>query len=45
LETLIKKYGFPFEDFITHKFKLEEFEKAFNILKEGKCGKVLIKVL
>lgn len=27
---------------ITHKFKLEEFEKGFQLMKEGKCGKVIL---
>jgi len=25
---------------LTHKFKLEEFEKAFNLMETGNCGKI-----
>ncbi len=27
---------------ITHKFKLEEYEKAFDLMKSGNCGKVVM---
>lgn len=27
---------------ITHKFKLEEFEKGFELMKSGNCGKILL---
>ncbi|MFH1442526.1 MAG: L-threonine 3-dehydrogenase [Candidatus Micrarchaeota archaeon] len=27
---------------ITHKFKLEEYEKAFELMKSGQCGKVVM---
>ncbi len=27
---------------ITHEFKMEEFEEAFEIMKEGKCGKMIL---
>ncbi len=43
LEEFIKHFGFPFEEFITHRFKLEEFENAFETLKKGNCIKVLLK--
>lgn len=43
LEKLIEKFGFPFEEFITHRFGLEEYEEAFNILKKGDCVKILLK--
>ena len=29
---------------LTHEFPLEETEKAILVVKEGKCGKVIIKV-
>lgn len=43
LEKLIKKFGFPFEEFITHRFDLLNFDKAFETLKSGNCVKVLLK--
>lgn len=27
---------------ITHKFKLEDYEKGMNLMKEGKCGKIIL---
>jgi threonine 3-dehydrogenase len=27
---------------ITHKFKIEEYEKAFELMKSGNCGKVVL---
>lgn len=43
LEKYLNEFGFPFEDFITHKFKLEDFEEAFETLKSGNCGKIILK--
>jgi threonine 3-dehydrogenase len=42
LEKFLKKYGFPFQDFITHRFKIDNFEEAFETLKSGNCGKILL---
>src|SRR5579875_3654514 len=43
LEKLINEYGFPFEEFITHRFNLLEYDKAFEFLKKGTCIKVVLK--
>lgn len=38
----VQKKGFDLSKIITHKFKLEEFEKAFELIKTGKCGKIVL---
>jgi len=39
---LLKSGKVNLETIITHKFKLEEFEKAFELMKSGNCGKVVM---
>lgn len=34
----------PVEKIITHKFPLGEFQKGFDLMKQGKCGKVVLEV-
>lgn len=34
----------PVEKIITHKFKFEEFQKGFELMNQGKCGKVVLEV-
>jgi len=44
LENILKKFNFPFDLLITHKFKLEEINEAISIIKNGECGKVVLKI-
>ena len=39
---LLKSGRVNVEPIITHKFKLEEFEKGMQLMHEGKCGKVVL---
>lgn len=41
VERLIRWKIHP-EDLITHRFKLEEVEKAYSLMASGKCGKVAV---
>ena len=34
--------GLNVKDIITHKFHFTDFEKAFEIMKEGNCGKIIL---
>ena len=34
--------GLNIENIITHKFHFTDFEKAFKIMKEGNCGKIIL---
>lgn len=34
--------GLKVENIITHKFHFTDFEKAFKIMKEGNCGKIIL---
>jgi threonine 3-dehydrogenase len=34
--------GLPLEKIITHKFKAEDFQKGFDLMVEGNCGKVVL---
>jgi len=34
--------GLNLDKIITHRFPIDEFEKGFEVMKEGKCGKVLL---
>lgn len=43
MTNLIKK-GFDFHPVITHRFGLSEFEEAFDIIRSGQCGKVLLSI-
>jgi len=43
LEKLINEVGFPFEDFITQKFSIFDFDKAFETMKSGNCIKIVLK--
>ena len=38
----LQKQGFDLSKIITHKFKLEEFEKAFELINSGNCGKIIL---
>lgn len=38
----LQRNGFDLSKIITHKFKLEEFEKAFELMKTGNCGKIVL---
>lgn len=40
---LLKNKKVNLDKIITHKFKLEEFEKAMAVMKSGKAGKILLK--
>ena len=33
--------GDKLDHVITHEFKMEDFEEAFKIMEEGKCGKII----
>lgn len=39
---LLVSGGVDLEKIITHRFKLSEFEEAIDVMKSGKCGKVLL---
>ena len=41
VERLIRWKIHP-EDLITHRFKLDEVEKAYSLMASGKCGKVAV---
>ena len=34
--------GLNIENVITHKFHFTDFEKAFKIIKDGNCGKIIL---
>ena len=34
--------GLDLDPIITHKFKVDDFQKGFDIMEEGKCGKVIL---
>ena len=36
--------GLDLSPIITHKLPLEEFEKAFELIGSGQCGKIVFKV-
>ncbi len=38
----VQKNGFDLKKIISHKFKLEEFEKAFELLKNGEATKIVL---
>ncbi len=38
----IVRWGIHPEDLVTHRFKLEDADKAYQLMDEGKCGKVAI---
>jgi threonine dehydrogenase-like Zn-dependent dehydrogenase len=38
----IARWGIHPDKLITHKFKLAEFDKAYELINEGNCGKVAI---
>jgi len=40
----LKRGLLPVERVITHKFPLEEFQKGFDLMMKGKCGKVVLEV-
>ena len=40
----LKRRLIPVEKVITHRFPLEEFEKGFELMAQGKCGKVVLEV-
>lgn len=42
MKELFADKSFSIEPIVTHKFKLSEFQKAVDIMKEGKCGKVVL---
>ena len=39
---LLKSKDLNIDPILTHKFKIEEFEKGMKLMKEGKCGKVIL---
>jgi len=39
---LLRAKRVDLEPVITHRFKLEEFEKAFDLMHSGQCGKILL---
>jgi len=41
---LLKRKLIPVENIITHKFPLEDFQKGFDLMKKGECGKVVLEV-
>jgi threonine 3-dehydrogenase len=36
--------GLDLSPIVTHKLRLEEFEKAFELLRSGECGKIVFKI-
>jgi threonine 3-dehydrogenase len=34
--------GLKIEEIITHRFKFEDYKKAFDLLNKGKAGKVIL---
>ncbi len=38
----LQKQGIDLSKIITHKFKLEEFEKGFDLINTGNCGKIVL---
>ena len=34
--------GLDISSIITHRFKIEDFQKGFDIMEEGNCGKVIL---
>ncbi len=38
----IVRWGIHPEDLVTHRFKLEDVDKAYQLMDEGKCGKVAV---
>ena len=42
MKELFADKRFDISPIVTHKFRLEEFEKAVQVMKEGKCGKVVL---
>ncbi len=43
-ESLIKSGKLNIEEVLTHKFSLDEIEKAILMAKEGNCGKLIINI-
>lgn len=42
IDELLKNKALHFDKFVTHQFKFNEMEEAIKIMKEGKCGKVVL---
>ena len=40
--TQMLRSGLSISDVLTHRYTIDDFEKAFGILKSGKCGKVVL---
>ena len=38
------RHRLDIEHLITHEFSLEEFEKAFELMREGRAGKIILRV-
>ena len=36
------KSGLDISKILTHKFPIEEYEKAFNTIENGSCGKIIL---
>jgi threonine 3-dehydrogenase len=34
--------GIDLDPVITHRFSIDDFQKGFDIMEEGKCGKVIL---
>jgi threonine 3-dehydrogenase len=41
--TLLNKRAVDLEKIITHRLKIHEYERAFKLMLEGKCGKIVMK--
>lgn len=39
---LLKKGSIDLEKIITHKLKIQEYERAFKLMSDGKCGKIVM---
>lgn len=39
---MMLSHGLNIEDVITHRFPADDFEKAFKIMEEGNCGKIIL---
>ena len=40
--TQMIRSGLSISKVLTHRFKIDDFEKAFEVIKDGNCGKVVL---
>ena len=40
--TQMMRSGLSISEVLTHRYKIDDFDKAFEILKSGNCGKVVL---